>query len=60
MTNRGLVLVTAGLKDLQRSLPANASRCELVNLSSEVMKALGRDDFYPILAVASFFVAQNY
>lgn len=42
---QGLVLVFAGLKELQRSLPASASHCGLVALSTEDVKALGRDGF---------------
>lgn len=48
------------LKDLQRSLTASASCWELVNLSTEVVKALGRDDFLSHIGCSIVFVAQNY
>lgn len=54
------MLVTVGLKDLQRSLPANASQCGLVTLSAEVVKALGRDGFLSHIGCSITFVAQNY
>lgn len=54
------MLVTVGLKDLQRSLPANASQCGLVTLSTGVVKALGRDCFLSRIGCSITFVAQNY
>lgn len=52
------MVVFAGLKEFQRSLPASASHCGLVALSTEDVKALGRDGFLSHIGCRSLYSSE--